>query len=455
MNPNFFAYIALFGWPFFVSHLFKRYPLNKAIILSILLGYLFLPVGLDVDFPLIPPLNKESIPSLAVFFVIRYGLGKRVPLYSKFDFFSFLVILFLVSPIFTVLSNFDPVYTGANVIPGLSIRDIVSVLIRQWIVLIPLLVGRQFLKEPKDLELVLKLIVSIGLVYSLFELFEVRMSPQLHRWTYGYHTAGFGQQKRGGGFRPTVFLGHGLWVAFYTMISVISATLLWRLKKTAVTFVSNKQVVFYLFIVLVFCKTLGSLIYAMAIVPLIYWGSVNLQVRVIKILTFICILYPLLRIYEYFPITMLLDWAYSYDAERGQSLQYRFDQENALLARAQEKLFSGWGGWGRNRIYDLETGNDISITDGHWIIVLGIYGLIGFIAEFGIFLYSVYHAVSVVQKIKDSKEKVLLASFSLILLIYVVDLLPNDPLSPLTWLIAGALYGNVEYQKKLINKRLL
>ena len=30
----------------------------------------------------------------------------------------------------------------------------------------------------------------------------------------------------------------------------------------------------------------------------------------------------------------------------------------------------GWGGWGRNRVYD-EMGNDMAVTDGYWIIFFG------------------------------------------------------------------------------------
>lgn len=445
---NIIAYFVLLGWPVFVSQLFKRNPLNKAIILSILLGYLLLPVGLEVDFPLIPPFNKESIPSLAVFFILRYILGKRVPSFSKPGLFDLLLLVFLLSPIITVLMNSENVYKGSYVIPGLGMRDIISIIIRQWIILIPLFLGRQFLKEPKDLKLILQLLTILGLAYSLLVLFEIRMSPQLHRWIYGYHSVGFGQQKRGGGFRSTVFLGHGLWVSFYMLVALWAATMNLSLKQKITKSVSNKKIIIYLFIVLLFNKSLGSLVYALIIIPLIYWEKVGLISICIRGLVIVCILYPMLRVYNYFPIEKILEWAYSYDAARGQSLQFRFDQEHALLARAKEKLLSGWGGWGRNRVYDAETGADISITDGRWIITMGIYGLIGFIAEFGLLLYPAYKGASLINRVKESKDKILIIGFSLMLVIYVVDLLPNDPLSPLTWLIAGALMGNIERLKK-------
>ena len=38
------------------------------------------------------------------------------------------------------------------------------------------------------------------------------------------------------------------------------------------------------------------------------------------------------------------------------------------------------------------TGRDISITDGHWIITMGQFGIVGFIAEFGLLGFSVLRA---------------------------------------------------------------
>jgi len=338
--------------------------------------------------------------------------------------------------------------TGARMISGLSLHDGVSVLISQWILLLPFLLGRKFLNKTSDLELIFKFIVIAGLMYSILILFEIRMSPQLHRWIYGYHTVGFGQQKRDGGFRATVFLGHGLWVAHFVMVTAVAAAVSWKLKHRVINSISNIKITVYLLFVLLVSKSLGSLIYAIVFIPLILWGSTAMNIRIVKILVVVCILYPLLRLYDYFPLTTVLDWAYAYDVDRGQSLMYRFDQEKALLAHANQHLLFGWGGWGRNRVYDT-LGNDISITDGHWIITLGVYGLVGFVAEFSLLLLPVYKAVTFIKNINNPKDKLILLYFSIILMIYVVDLLPNDPMSPLTWLIAGALYGNYENQRKV------
>ena len=57
------------------------------------------------------------------------------------------------------------------------------------------------------------LLISIfigGLLYVPLCLFEIRMSPQLHKLVYGFHQHIFAQTFRFEGWRPTVFLQHGL-----------------------------------------------------------------------------------------------------------------------------------------------------------------------------------------------------------------------------------------------------
>lgn len=64
-----------------------------------------------------------------------------------------------------------------------------------------------------------RFLVIAGLIYTVPMLYEIRMSPQLHTIFYGYFPHSFGQQARGGGFRPVVFMGHGLLVGFLRLSS--------------------------------------------------------------------------------------------------------------------------------------------------------------------------------------------------------------------------------------------
>ena len=91
-------------------------------------------------------------------------------------------------------------------------------------------------------------------------LLEIRISPQLHRWVYGYHGSGFVQQIRGDSFRPTVFVGHGLTLAFWLSTCIIAALALCK-NKVRYTLLSNTSIVWYLIGVLILTRTWSALIY--------------------------------------------------------------------------------------------------------------------------------------------------------------------------------------------------
>ena len=96
------------------------------------------------------------------------------------------------------------------------------------------------------------------------------------------------------------------------------------------------------------------------------------------------------------------------------------------------------------RIYDAEQGKDVSITDGHWIITIGMYGLFGFVAEFGLLALTVFRAASALRFTQPARDRIYLAALALIVAINMVELLPNATLTPWTWLFAGALLGRAE-----------
>ena len=194
----------------------------------------------------------------------------------------------------------------------------------------------------------------------------------------------------------------------------------------------------------VLCKTIGALVYGVALVCLIRFTKPRLQLQIALVLVTVALAFPLLRSLDVFPTTTFVDIAKSIDSERAQSLEFRFDQENQLLQHASQRLLFGWGRFGRNRVFDEDSGKDLSVTDGRWIITIGQFGLLGFLAEFGLLVLPVFRAASALKFVNSTNDQVFLATLTLILAINVVDLLPNAPLSPWTWLLAGALLGRAE-----------
>jgi hypothetical protein len=99
-------------------------------------------------------------------------------------------------------------------------------------------------------------------------------------------------------------------------------------------------------------------------------------------------------------------------------------------------------------VFDDDTGDDVSVTDGRWIITMGQFGFVGFLAEFGLLALPIIRAASALKYAETAQDEVFLAALALILAINMIDLLPNSSISPWTWLIAGALLGRAEAARR-------
>jgi hypothetical protein len=438
-TANLLAYTAILAWPIVALILFHKRPLAEAIAWTFLGALLFLPSRAEIKIPLVPAIDKDSIASASsllgcVLFAPRVKRWSAIAGLA-----ALLASIYVVSPVLTSLLNNDPVVAGSRVIAGVDYYDGVSALLSQTIHFLPFFVGLIFLRKSEDVETILRTLVLGGLVYSVPMLFEIRMSPQLSAWIYGYFPSSFPVEMRYGGFRPVVFMINGLTAAFFLSTAVIASVSLWR-TKTSVLRLPPAGVSAYLGIVLVFCKSAGALVYAVFAGLAVRWLSVKVQVRAAVILATLAISYPVLRVVDLVPAQRLLELATTFSEERAQSLGVRFDQEEQLLARAYDRFWFGWGRYGRNRVYD-DSGKDVSITDGQWILTLGQFGMVGFIAQFGLLTIPVFFAARNLRFVSSTREQSRLAALSLIVALVAIEQLPNASISPWTWLLAGLLYG--------------
>lgn len=449
MKGNLFASVVFFTWPFIVIYLFRTKPLHIATLVSIIGGEMFLPVGYVIDIPLLPPIDKNSITVITITLYFFLFLKKNFFNYKHDPYIKYILCILLIGPAITIYNNQEPIFFTSNILPGLAFRDLLSVLVGKLLFFTPFFIGAYVFRTHKQHIDLYRFVAIAGLIYSLLVLIEVRLSPQLHNWIYGYSSGGFAQQKRDGGFRATVFMGHGLWVAFFIFITLSSSSVLARLKQTFHK-VSFSKVSIYLFFVLFLSKSLASLIYGLSAFILFKYCSPKWLTRYALLLAFIALSYPLLSITNLFPHQSLIDVAEVINHERAGSLEFRFKNEQVLLEKAQEKLFSGWGGWGRNRVYD-SSGKDLTITDGRWIITLGGYGIIGFILEFGLLAMTIRMASrAILNKTIDYDEKFMIAASAFIIGVLMIDQIPNASLKPWIWLFVGALYGRVRYIKNSV-----
>lgn len=401
-----------------------------------------LPARTAIDLPYVPAMDKVLIPNLVAILLCRFTVGHKLHYLPINRLSRFLIILFILSPFLTALTNNAPIVIGDRILPAITLYDAVSLLLRQMIFISPFIIGRLFLATEEAHRTLLVVLVVAGLIYSLPMLFEVRMSPQLHTWIYGFFPHSFAQQYRYGGFRPVVFMGHGLLVAFFAMTSVVAATALWRMRQRIAP-ISTGLITMYLAIVLILCKSVAALLYGAMAFFLVRFTSTQMQMRIAAVLVLVALCYPALRGVGLVPVQTAVSMAEIISTDRAASLNVRLNNEARLLAHANEKPLFGWGSWGRNRLHDVNSARDISITDGRWIITMGVFGWSGYFAEFGLLVLPVLMVLRINRR-KGFAIPSATAALGLIYAVNIFDLLPNASLTPWTWLVSGALLGFAE-----------
>lgn len=446
--PNFLALAVLIVWPVFAFAFVDKKNLPRSICLLVIVPFLFLPSAVGFDFPGLPPVDKVAISCIAltvILFIFGEGRFKIIP---RDAVCLALFILLIAGDVMTALANGDPIYVGEKYIKGLELYDIATSVFRKFFSFIPFVAGFYFFNKTKSHKDFLKILFSIGLFYAFLMLIEVRLSPQLHIWVYGFFPHNFAQQLRGGGFRPVVFLSHGLVAAFLAMTLTVVAAALWRhagsvlatnVERARRTSFAISLV--YFVVVLILCKSFGSLIFAILLVPIIIFTSKKMQISVAMGLIIIAITYPILRGIDLIPLGDILNTVRSISVERAESLEFRIINEERMLKHALERPIFGWGAWGRNEVYDTETGMDITVVDGYWIIVIGASGWVGYIALFGLLGYPVVALWRRMRRFGDDTVSYPTCALALLLAINMIEMLPNSTLPPWTWLIAGALMG--------------
>lgn len=438
LNPGFFPLLILILWVPVAIGVFAVMRPSRAVIFVMLFGALFLPERVAIDGPLIPPLGKHQVSSLCSLLGLLLFAPRKLRLPGSFSKIDMLMVLLVFSAGMTVLTNPEPLINGPVVRQGLGAYDVISTIIREAVsVAVPFILGRVVMSSSEDMRRAHRELLSFGMVYSILELLEVRVSPQLHRWVYGYHAHSFAQTMRGGGYRPTVFMEHGLAVGLFAVVVLVMACVAAR-NHLRMFGLPAWLGALYLAVVLVLVKSTGALVIAAVHVPAAFFLSSRAQVRLAAFGALLAFAYPITKATGAFPAESMVELAMNTSAERAQSLKDRFDQDIMLIDHANNKKWFGWGGFARHRILD-STGKDISVTDGYWIIQYGVRGAVGLFGTFGLLLFPLLGASRAVNRIRDKKDRLLFSSFCLVLIVYVFDLLPNGLYNVLPFFIAGGI----------------
>ncbi|MBI1335756.1 MAG: O-antigen ligase domain-containing protein [Phycisphaera sp.] len=363
-EPNVLVYFALWGWVPVVLALFASMRPRRAVIVAFIVAWLFLPMA-GFTIKGLPDYTKMSATCAGILMATVIFDANRL-LRFRPRWIDLPAAVFCFCPVLSSLKN------------GLGLYDGVSVALVQTVAWgLPYLIGRLYFT---DLSALKELAVGVfigGLVYVPLCLYEVRMSPQFHHLVYGYHAHDFAQTMRFGGWRPTVFMQHGLMVGMWMCMTALVGMWLWwtgALKKIRGVGVALPVVA--LLATAVFCKSMGAvvlMVFGIGALACAKWFHLRLAMVALLIAA---PLYVGLRSTGRWDGLNLVEMARMVSADRAQSMAYRLHNEELLNGRAQQSALFGWGGWGRNRVYDAK-GNDITVIDGQWINVFGIWGYIG------------------------------------------------------------------------------
>ena len=443
----FLVYLTMFGWIPIVFYFFSRFPARQAVIVGFIVAWLFLP---QKEFPLpgLPDYTKVSATcyGIAIATVI-YDIGRFRSF--KFSWVDLPMLIWCCCPLASSISN------GLGLYDGLS-----TVLLQSMTWGAPYFLGRIYLNSLKGLAQLAMGIFLGGLVYVPLCLFEVRMSPQLHYMIYGFTPFAFGQSIRYGGYRPSVFMQHGLEVGMWMMAATLIGICFWRNGIVHQVYgVPMNWLVAALFITFILVKSTGAyFLLLLGLGILLFAWQFRSSLIVLLIIGSIFLYLGQNTLTEtYISDQIVSSVSGIVPPERIQSLEFRFNNEEMLTDKAREKIVFGWGGWGRNRVYRYNWAGklvDISVTDSLWIIAFGQNGLVGLLSVFSAFFVP---AIAFVKRYPATHwfnpQVAPAAAIVTILILYMVDTIFNAMINPIFILACGGVAGTAVAQSAVSRQR--
>jgi hypothetical protein len=419
---------AMLGWIPLVAALFTLLPARRAVLVAYLAGWMFLPVaGFEVfEFDY----TKTTAIPLVVLAAIAVFDGKRLASMRP-GWIDAPILIFCASPIAASLANDLGLYDGVTA----AVYQTVTWGIPYW-------TGRIYFGSAAALREAALFFVAAACVYAPLCLWEVRMSPQLHANLYGFHQHKWVQTLRGGGYRPMVFMHHGLMLGLWMATATVVALALWHSRAVRrIAGVPIELVALGLFATTLLTKSLGATV-LLVVGALALWVMRSFRTA-LPMAMLLCVpwLYVASRVASDDTAKQLAGLAAEISADRASSLQFRFDSEALLRERAIEKPYFGWGGWGRSFVRgDGGQRGESIVVDSLWIIVFGKYGALGLASLLVAFLAPVVALWQLSSPSRWTEPNAVAAwALALVLSLYAIDSLVNAMINPVYFLFAGAL----------------
>jgi tetratricopeptide (TPR) repeat protein len=365
MFGNIGAQFLLVVWIPVVLALFMALPARRAMVVASIAGWLLLPPT-GIGLPGVPDYTKTGAVVLSTLLATIVFEPNRLFTFRP-RWFDLPILVYSVCPFFSAISNDMGPYEGLSGMSGNFL---------EW--LVPYWLGRVYLTDVDSFrELGLGIIIG-GVCLIPFCLFEIRFAPIIQPILFGI---GKVEGLRYGSFRPRLFFNTSLELGLWMNAATLVAWWFWRTGQfKRVWEVPSSAILAALLVIAILCKCAGA-----TLLVTTGFGALWICLRTKRKWAMWCLLCvaPL-----FFAVRTTNLWSGESAVElarllvgetRADSLDYRFENDDFLIAKALQQPIYGWGGWNRSRVID-ETGRDLAETDGYWVIIFGTNGFVGLIS---------------------------------------------------------------------------
>jgi tetratricopeptide (TPR) repeat protein len=369
---NAFSYlvtlVALFGWVPLVVTLFAILPPRRVMVASSIVAWSVLP-PIGIDLPGLPNYDKATAATVGILLgTLLFHPHRFAQL--RLRWIDLPMLVWCTCPFVS------------SVVNGLGPYDGMSTVCRQsfaWF--FPYLVGRLYLTDVGGLrELAWGMVVG-GVCLIPFCFLEMKMSPITSQLIYGFGALGYLEGTRYGFFRPRVLFSTGLELGLWMNAVSLVGWWLWRTRQLKTLWgIGGGVVCATLLVTTVACRATGATALLLAGMSALWICHRTKTKRAMWALLLAAPLYCFVRISDLWSGANAVELVRMItNDDRAHSLEFRFVNEDLLIAKALQQPFFGWGGWGRNFVYE-DSGRQLSVVDGMWMVALGSFGLVGLFA---------------------------------------------------------------------------
>jgi len=272
---------------------------------------------------------------------------------------------------------------------------------------VPWLLGRIYFSDHDSLLLAAKAYVVAGVAYVPICLIEIFAGPQFYALFYGYQPYRWIGAERYIGYRPIGFLEDGnqlgIWMAAATLIAV---SFFARRRSTRIHGLSLRWIAAALAFTTLLCQSVGSILLLLILVPLTLFRGRSVLRASVAVLVLCIVVVAGFRMTNLVSLRALANRnAAVHSIADGlasigrQSFAWRIARDESHIAMALHTPLFGSGQW------DWWQGGD-SRPWSLWLLVFGMYGLVGLMAFGSILFLPVIRSVwsPVVGNFRDDSD---------------------------------------------------